>query len=408
MSARRGVIVIALGGVICATILFSRPATATPAVVSDQYIVVFRDTISDPIGKAGALATQHGLILRQRYRHALQGFAAVVPPAQLARLQGDPDVAYVVPDQLVTIAAQYLPTGVRRIGAEYSPTAKIDSWDERVDVDVAVLDTGIDRDHPDLNVVGGTNCAPGRGDKDGHGHGTHVAGTIAAKDNDSGVVGVAPGARLWAVRVLDNTGDGTISDIVCGIDWVIAHADTIEVANLSLRMEGRDDDKCGRRNRDPLHRAICRGVAKGVTFVAAAGNNAANTRDSVPAAYDEVITVSALADFDGQPGAYAHPSCRYDEDDTFASFSNYGPAVDLIAPGVCITSTWPGGGYEVMSGTSMATAHVSGAAALYKARHLSASPSQVERVLREVGTTAWNNHDDGDHTKEPLLNIKDF
>jgi subtilisin len=196
-----------------------------------------------------------------------------------------------------------------------------------VNVDIAVIDTGIDLDHPDLNARNGTNCvSPGAPAEDDHGHGTHVAGTAAARDNDSGVVGVAPGARVWAVKVLNAAGSGTTSQIVCGIDWVTANARTgagIEVANMSLGGQSLfgSFSTCS-STWDPMHPAICRSVNAGVTYAVAAGNSAANSNSFVPATYAEVITVSALADFNGQPGGGAAATCRADEDDTFANFSN--------------------------------------------------------------------------------------
>ena len=128
----------------------------------------------------------------------------------------------------------------------------------------------------------------------------------------------------------------------------------------------------------------------------------------MPAAYDEVITVSALADFNGLPGGGAAATCRTDVDDTFADFSNYGADVDIIAPGVCINSTWKGGGYNTISGTSMASPHVAGGAALYKANNPGATPAQVRTALRSAGTTDWSNSDDPDGIKEPLLNVSTF
>ncbi len=128
----------------------------------------------------------------------------------------------------------------------------------------------------------------------------------------------------------------------------------------------------------------------------------------MPAAYDEVITVSALADFNGQPGGGAAATCRADVDDTFADFSNYGADVDLIAPGVCINSTWKGGGYNTISGTSMASPHVAGAAALYKAANPGASPAQVKTALQSAGNLNWNNVGDRDGVKETLLNVDGF
>src|SRR5829696_7659641 len=287
-----------------------------------------------------------------------------------------------------------------------------DEHDERLDVDVAIIDTGIDLDHPDLNVhaAGAKNCSTGRSADDGNGHGTHVAGTVGALDNAAGVVGVAPGARLWPVRVLNNAGSGSWSSVICGIDFVTAHASEIEVANMSLGGTGADDRNCGNSNNDALHRAICRSVAAGVTYAVAAGNESDNAANHVPAAYDEVITVSALADFNGLPGGGAAATCRSDVDDTFADFSNYGPDVDIIAPGVCIYSSWKGAGYNTISGTSMATPHVTGGAALYLATHAGASPATVKSALLTptAASSNWNTATDRDSTHEPLLNVATF
>ncbi len=210
-------------------------------------------------------------------------------------------------------------------------------------------------------VVGGVNFAGGNpiSFSDGNGHGTHVAGTIGALDNSIGVVGVAPGARLWAVRVLNNQGSGFLSDVIAGIDWVTQNAATIEVANMSLGWTGGDTDP-----NDPAHDAIRRSVAKGVVYAVAAGNSAKDAAGFAPASYDEVITTSAIADSDGLGGAFG-PATSYGSDDSFATFSNFGADVDLAAPGVDILSTLPGGKYGKLSGTSMASPHAAGAAALY-------------------------------------------
>jgi subtilisin family serine protease len=384
--------------------LHAPAARAQERGVPDQYIVVFQDTVADPSSKARGLARANGLTLKHTYEHALKGFAAVIPPARLDRIKADPDVAFVEQDTEVSIAAQTLPTGINRIDGELSSTVS-GNGSGSVDVDVAVIDTGIDIDHPDLNVVGGRNCSRGRSYDDGNGHGTHVAGTIAAKDDGNGVVGVAPGARLWAVRVLDNSGSGTTSSVICGIDWVTANASTIEVANMSLGGSGSDSN-CG--GNDSYHNAICNSVNAGVTYVVAAGNSAADANGFRPATYAEVITVSALADFDGIGGGLGAATCRADEDDTFANFSNYGSDVDIIAPGVCILSTWKGGGYNTISGTSMASPHVAGAAALYKASNPGASPVQVQNALISAATFDWDNRDDRDSIKEPLLNVSGF
>ncbi|RAS59015.1 subtilase family protein [Lentzea atacamensis] len=389
-----------------AAVLLAAAVPAAPAVADARtsgYIVLLKDGVSVP-----SVTNLAGITVENLYQSAVRGYSARMTAATAARLARDSRVALVQPDGVASIAAQTVPTGIDRVDAELSPTARINGTDERVNVDVAVIDTGVDLDHPDLNVntAGAKNCSTGRSADDGNGHGTHVAGTIGALDNSAGVVGVAPGARIWPVRVLNNQGSGSFSAIICGIDYVTAHADEIEVANMSLGGSG-SDSACG-SNRDAMREAICRSVSAGVTYVVAAGNSAANSATFVPATYEEVITVSALADFNGQPGGGAASTCRADADDTFADFSNYGADVDIIAPGVCILSTWKGGGYNTISGTSMASPHVAGAAALYKATHPSASPAAVKTALRSAGTSNWNTSTDKDSTHEPLLNVASF
>ena len=338
---------------------------ATGAAIPNHYIVVFNDDVANPSAVANEMAQAHGLGLKYTYGYALKGFAAMVPSGRLAALEADPRVRYVVPDQVDQVYAQTLPTGIDRIEADLNTSA---SASDPVDVDVAIIDTGIDLDHPDLNVVSAVSFVPGRGNGDDrNGHGTHVAGTVAAIDNNSAVVGVAPGARLYAVQVCLPGGTCSRSAIIAGIDYVTQNADVIDVVNMSLGGSGSDDGNCGLTNNDPEHEAICNAVDAGVVFVVAAGNSSEDAANSVPAAYDEVITVSALADFDGQSGGAGSPTCRSDEDDSFANFSNFGADVDLMAPGVCILSTWNDGGTNTISGTSMASPHVAGVAALYVA-----------------------------------------
>jgi subtilisin len=397
------------------------PAVAEAPAQSDQvagrYIVTLSDAATHgdaeaAVDAAVAEASSMGAAVRHVYRHALHGYAASMSPSTAATLADDPQVESVQPDRQVRIAAQSVPTGVDRAKADLSPTADIDGADTRVDADVAIIDTGISPDHPDLNVhqAGGKNCwlsllPP----MDLHGHGTHVAGTVGALDNGIGVVGTAPGVRLWPVQVLSPLGTGSWSDVICGIDHVTEHADEIDVVNMSLGGPGTDDGNCGMSDNDPLHQAICNSVAAGVTYAVAAGNNHADAAGMVPAAYDEVITVSALADFDGKPGGLGRPTCRSDEDDTFADFSNYGSDVDLIAPGVCIRSTFGDGGYSTLSGTSMASPHVAGGAALYRATHPGASPSKVKAALVSAGSPDWiSPSEDGDTTKERLLRLSSF
>ncbi|MDK3257267.1 S8 family peptidase [Blastococcus capsensis] len=403
--------------------LLAAPANAQvppagPGAIPGAWIVTLQPGQA-PERVSGEHARQHGAQVDHLYQHALRGYAARMSEQAAARVARDPRVASVQRDRVVTAvappnrepastAAQRLPTGIARIDGELSSTVSGDGSGS-VQVDVAVIDTGIDVDHPDLNVVGGKNCV--RGGKntydDGNGHGTHVAGTIGAEDDGDGVVGVAPGARLWAVRVLNNQGSGSWSSIICGVDWVTANRSTIEVANMSLGGTGTEPTVAGCSTGDALHDAICTSVSGGVTHVVAAGNDSADAAGFVPAAYDEVITVSALADFDGAPGGLGSPTCRTDGDDTFADFSNHGADVDLVAPGVCIDSTWKGGGYTTISGTSMASPHVAGAAALYRAAN-AATPEQVKAALLLAGNDGWDNSDDGDTTKEPLLDVDAF
>ncbi len=349
---------------------------ATPTVV------VLRDGV-DPARKAGSVS----VTARHLYTAALSGFAADIDPATQARLRADPDVVGVLPDATrrytaarsvegtirtfataVEVTPQTVSPGLRRVGADRSPTAKIDGLDERVDVDVAILDTGIQANHPDLNVVGGVDCVSGLTSTDLVGHGTMVAGVVGALDNPFGTVGVAPGARLWSIRVLSSRGTGSTSSILCGIDWVTRNAATIEVANMSLGQEGESDDACGTVNGDLMHAAICESTAAGVTYAAAAGNQAADSSGIVPAAYPEVVAVAAIADTDGAPGGLGPPDDCFDyPDDSLAAFSNFGPRVSIAAPGVCVQSTAIRSRLAVNSGTSFAAPFVAGAAALYAA-----------------------------------------
>ncbi|MFG1711250.1 S8 family peptidase [Nonomuraea sp. M3C6] len=403
---RKPLLTVLFAGALVAPFIPTASASAEP---DRGYIVVLQDSADSP-SIANEHARDKGAVPNRVYSHALHGYSAKMTPKAAEQVAADPRVRWVQPDGQVSISAQTLPTGVNRIDADASPTAGINGSDQRVNVDVAVIDTGIDLDHPDLNVyaAGAKNCSTGRSADDGNGHGTHVAGTIGALDNGDGVVGVAPGARVWPVRVLNNNGSGSWSDVICGIDYVTAHASEIEVANMSLGGLGADDGNCGNTNNDAMHKAICASVAAGVTYAVAAGNESDNAANHTPAAYDEVITVSALADFNGLPGGGAPATCRSDADDTFASFSNFGADVDIIAPGVCILSTWKGGGYNTISGTSMATPHVTGGAALYKATHPGASPAIVKSALQTAGTTDWNSSDDPDGVKERLLNVATF
>lgn len=379
--------------------------------VPDHYIVVLNDNLDKSLPEtANEMARIHGLGLGHIYSHAIKGFSAYIPEKRVELLKFDPRVKLIDPDFIVSAfdlpdmkakpgvtvpppqPGQVLPTGIDRIDAELNQASG------PFDIGVAVLDTGIDMDHPDLNFAGGiTFIRTKSGPDDDNGHGTHVAGIIAAKDNDIGVVGVIPGASLYAVKVLDKTGAGTWSGVIAGIDWVTANADAkkIKVVNMSLGGSGSDTDSS-------LRQAINASVSKGITYVVAAGNDAADAKNTVPAAYDSVITVSAIVDTDGKAGGIG-PYTSYGPDDTFASFSNYGEDVDIAAPGVNILSTWKGGGYKTISGTSMATPHVAGTAALYIFNNPGTSPSDLRVALVLKGDSGGFTGDP-DIFNEPLLN----
>lgn len=400
---------------VAAGLLMAGAAVVLPAAATASgseratFVVVLKDGV-DPRRASQDMSRQHGGDVRFVYEHALHGFAITASERAAAGIARDRRVAFVERDQLFTTTDQVVPTGVQRTFADDNANLDIDATDDvRVDVDIAVIDTGLDSDHPDLNIAGGTNCTGGGPFKqscsdgsfeDGNGHGTHVGGSAAALDNGLGVVGMAPGARLHGVKVLGDNGSGYTSWIIAGIDWVTARADTIEVANMSLGCE------CSSSAQDT---AIANSVAAGVTYAVAAGNSDKDASTFSPANHPDVITVSALADFDGAPGGLGTPTCRADVDDTLADFSNFGSLVEIAAPGVCILSTWPGGGLNTISGTSMASPHVAGAAALLASTRSTASKADTH-VIRDLlvvrGNDQWVD-DSGDARQEPLLDVSD-
>jgi subtilisin family serine protease len=228
-----------------------KPVFADPAV-DGRYIVVY-DRGVDVDAETDRQQRARGFRARFRYRTALKGFAAKLSPGQVRALRADADVAYVTPDRRVrALGAVPLaagepapPPGVRRIQAATLTTTR-----EAGDVGVAVIDTGIDLAHSDLDAAAGANCVtPGAAPSDDNGHGTHVAGTIGARNDGAGVVGVAPGTRVYAVKVLDAGGSGSWSQVICGLDWVTANASRlgIEFANLSLGASDRTTTAAARR-----------------------------------------------------------------------------------------------------------------------------------------------------------------
>ena len=198
-------------------------------------------------------ARNQGATLRQVYEHVLKGYAVRVPNQQvLDRILANPAIDYVQPDKKVKVFSQTLPKGMNRVDGDLSPTKSGDGTGS-VNSDIAILDTGIDISHPDLNVYKQVTFVSGTSSRnDDNGHGTMVAGVAAAKDDSQGVVGIAPGARLWAVKVLDRNGGGFDSDIIKGIDYVTDHKNEIDTVNLSFGGEGPDD---------ALHTAISDSVA---------------------------------------------------------------------------------------------------------------------------------------------------
>lgn len=412
---------------IFAVIFFVHPFGAKAAlksdVVPDKYIVVLKNDQTNSPDKSEEVATSHGFKIQQKYSRALRGFSTSIPKEKLDEVKKDSRVLFVSEDHIVSIARrprptpspkpspspspsptpspQIIPTGISRVG--------INGTNKGTGIGVAVIDTGIDLTHPDLagNVIANTSCTGSATGNDDNGHGSHVAGTIAALDNSTGVVGVAPEAKLIAVKVLNANGSGTWSSVICGIDWVTANAATynIKVANMSLGSTGLSDNNCGLTNNDALHHAICVSTqTAGVTYVVAAGNSSADSTTFVPAAYkDTLITVSALADSDGKPGGLG-ASTAYGADDTFASFSNYGNGVDVGAPGASIYSTYRNHTYATLSGTSMATPHATGAAALFIHSNPGSTWTQIRDGLKVLAEPAGSGHTDpsGLHP-EPVL-----
>jgi subtilisin family serine protease len=357
-------------------LVFSGLAVAGPADQSvsaappfqDRYIIVFNPQVNAR-AQAALMARNERFSPDHVYEHALKGFSARLNARQAERLAQHPSVISVQPDVEVELATQQIPWGVEHIGTLSNATADVNGVDQRVDIGVAVLDTGISLGHQDLNIAGGYNCMSTNQSayNDGHGHGTHVAGTIGALDNTFGVVGVAPGTRLYAVKVFNDSGSGSLSTLICGFDWVTANSHIIDVTNLSGAATGSDRGNCGFGfwwNQDALHQAVCATYDAGVTIVVAAGNNSRDASNTVPAAYPQTIAVGATT-----------------QNNDRAFFSNFGPRVDIYAPGVNILSTVGDNAYGNKSGTSMASPHVAGAAALYLAVNPGASPDQVLQGL---------------------------
>jgi subtilisin len=367
----------------------SRNTSSVTAGSSARYIVVMNLQTSTGYSKGleNALARRPDF----SYSNVFTGFAGVMTDAEVRKLKADVNVKYVEPDLTVSIVGkpgggtpppEALPWGVNRIDAD------LNTGTGGAGVAVAVIDTGVDIDHPDLGnaYIGGVNFVKaGTVPEDDNGHGTHVAGIIAARDNSIGYIGVAPNASIVAVKVLNRNGTGTLSAVIAGIDWVKANASMygIKVANMSLSAKG---------DSQAMYDAIAGATANGVTFVVAASNETTNANQYVPAKFDNVICVSALT-----------------STNTLASYSNYGDVVDMIAPGSSIPSLWKSGGYNTISGTSMASPHVAGAAALWLDDH-SGGFSEVYAALTGAGEASpvggWPGDPDG--IAEPLVDAQNL
>ena len=277
-----------------------------------------------------------------------------------------------------------------------------------VDVDVAVMDTGISLVQPQLNVYKAINFVNGSASVDDDvGHGSHVAGIIGAKSDGLGTVGIAHGARLWSLKVCDYRGTCNVADQIKAIEYITQHADEIDVVNISIENPYSQ----------ALNKAIEASVKAGVTYVVAAGNRAINSSLVSPASDPNVITVSAISDSDGKCGSLG-PSLNDDFnnktilDDSFAKFSNFGKKIDIAAPGVQILSTYSGNIYAFDSGTSMATPHVTGYAALLKSKYPNATPQEIKEMILDAaiqpGTVCQVDQGgyfsgDNDNYHEPLL-----
>jgi aqualysin 1 len=357
---RRIVILIIL--MAAATLLAAGIAfTQTLEEDADPYVVVLEDSVGNPSQVANEIdQRQEGFEVGFVYTEALEGFSAEIPDDSLADVRNNSRVAYVERDKVVTVAAQALPWGVDRIDADRSSTRAGNGSGAISGVNIYVIDTGIDATHADLNVVRSDVNFHGGPDTDCDGHGTHVAGTLAAEDNTRGVVGVAPGAPLISVKVLGCDGSGALSNVIKGVDWVTANADKPAVANLSLS---------GRASK-ALDSAVKRSANSRVFYSVSAGNQGQNACKRSPAragagSNNGIVTIAATT--------------RSDEE---TSWSNFGRCVDLWAPGKKILSTKLGEGQKRMSGTSMAAPHAGGTAALYLSGRPNALPANVESVLK--------------------------
>ncbi|GAA4902425.1 S8 family peptidase [Streptomyces coeruleoprunus] len=337
-----------------------------PDAVAGSYIVTLDESAADSDAASGkAVAARYGAKIKKTYTAALNGYAVELSEAQAKKLAADPAVESVVQDRVFTISGtQPSPPswGLDRIDQRALPLNQSYTYPDPggQGVTAYIIDTGVRITHGDFggrasygyDAIDNDNTA-----QDGHGHGTHVAGTVAGSS-----YGVAKNAKIVGVRVLNNSGSGTTAQVVAGIDWVTRNAVKPAVANMSL---GGGADTA-------LDNAVRNSIASGVTYAIAAGNDGRDASSTSPARVAEAITVGSTTSSDAR-----------------SSFSNYGSILDIFAPGSSITSAWNSSdtATNTISGTSMATPHVAGAAALYLANNRTATPSQVATALTSAATT---------------------
>jgi subtilisin family serine protease len=348
-------------------------ASASPAphagdVIPDEYIVTFRDDEKDVPGLAKQLAAQHGGTVRFTYTAALRGFAARLPAQAVEALQRNPQIAQIEQDRFVPLAdiQTYADWGLDRIDQRSLPlNLQYDYPSTGSGVSVYIIDTGIRLSHSEFGgraTAGYTSINDGLGAGDCGGHGTHVAGIVGSRK-----YGVAKGASLVSVRVYDCAGNGTMSGLLGGIDWVTRNARKPAVANMSM----------GGASSFTLDQAVQSSIHSGITYVVSAGNYSKDACTISPARVPAAITVGAT-----------------DESDAQATFSDFGSCVDLYAPGVSILSTYytSDTASYYLSGTSMAAPFASGAAALYLSANPQASPATVSDALTVSSTVSALRH----------------
>ena len=331
--------------------LFAKSSGGDP--IEGQYIVVFKDAVADPHGKAKEKSLKHGGKLKYSYGAVLKGFAAELSDEAVVALRADPDVDYVEQDQTVSISTTQSPApswGLDRIDQRNLPLSNSYTYNatasQQTVVRAYIIDTGIQTSHSDFGGrASAVYDALGGNGQDCNGHGTHVAGTVGGT-----TYGVAKSIKLRAVRVLNCSGSGSNSGVIAGMDWVRVNGIHPAVANMSL----------GGGFSSATNTAANNLAASGVFLAVAAGNSNANACNSSPSSAANVTSVAASA-----------------SNDSRASFSNFGSCVHIYAPGVSIKSDWLNGGTNTISGTSMASPHVAGVAALYKAVNGDASYSTI-------------------------------